>query len=291
MTEEFMKDIKNLNDFWFDLQNNKVNKITFEEKASGLFSDIREIKIQVNTASTDMNNLENFIEKYIPLQTQNWISRTLHGYLNQVQIYRLEDYELSVFAKLHNNIFQDDGQPDLDSEKQTIISEVNDKLNELKKLYSGRHIRAKSLTGVTEEDSDDPQQNVDGEDITEVLQKKIKDFQRIVDKFPVRFRELDEKIHLNIDNLIETNEKRIKILEEHITEISNEVESNNQKLNEDKAEMILRVEGNTELMENFKEDYITKSKMLKSLSGTTAWLLEAACIKAWRGKFLKYHWF
>ena len=280
MTEEFKKDVKELNKFCFNLQQNKVNQVTFEERAIDLYTDIRKLRIQVDTSTVEMKNLENFIEKYVPLQTQNLISRTLHGYLNQVQKSRLEDYEFSVFAKLHNGIFEDNGKPDMEKEKSMIISEVNVKLSELQKLYKEKHINIKSNKAIVEEDSDEPQEQVDEEDIAEVLQRQIKEIQSTVDQFPSQFRELDEKLNVNLENSNETNDKRIKILEQHITEVSNEVESSKKKLNDDKAEMISRVEENTQLMEAFQEDYITKSKMLKSLSGTTACILEAMCIKA-----------
>lgn len=76
----------------------------------------------------------------MPLQTQNAISRTLYGFITPQQKVRLEDFEVGVFAELNNIILKDDGEPDIEKEKQNIIMEINIKLEELQRLYKERHL-------------------------------------------------------------------------------------------------------------------------------------------------------
>lgn len=56
-----------------------------------------------------LNNLENYIEKYLPLFLQGCISDTLHNCLQEDERYKLADYEEIRFTELHRTILEDDG--------------------------------------------------------------------------------------------------------------------------------------------------------------------------------------
>jgi len=217
MTEHFSKEISDLQTFCFDLQNNKVNKTKFEERSIDFYTDIRKLGIQVEKTEIEMKTLANFCEKYIPLQTQNAISTTLHGFMNSVQQARLEDYEFSKFGELHEIILDDDGEPHLDKRKESIIAEVNNKLIELKKLYKERHLVAR--TRADSEIGDEDEKPIDEEDIAEVIQKQIKEIQIVVDNLPQEFRRIDEEFTQKVDETHYKADERIRVLESHITDI------------------------------------------------------------------------
>lgn len=143
---EIKEKIDEINSFLFDLQKNKVSSPTFEQRSIDIFTDIRMLRIQTDNTTVQMRTLENFCEKYVPLQTMNSISRTLHGFLTPTQLARLEDYEYGVFADLHSVILSDDGEPHLNKEKEKIVREISEKLDVLKQLYQERHLTSK-LTG------------------------------------------------------------------------------------------------------------------------------------------------
>lgn len=140
IANEIKDELKEINDFLIDLQNIKVDVKTFEEKTVEQYTDTRRLRIQVDDVTTQMKTLENFCEKYIPLQTQNAISKTMHGFIGPTQKARLEDYEIEIFTELHNVVLDDDGQPDLSDEKEKIINEINEKLAKLQEVYKERHL-------------------------------------------------------------------------------------------------------------------------------------------------------
>jgi hypothetical protein len=84
--------------------------------------------------------MENYCEKYVPLQNQNAISEFLHGFVSPAQKVRLEDYEMEVYSKLHKLILDDNGEPHLEQVKESIIETVTIKLDELQALYKERHM-------------------------------------------------------------------------------------------------------------------------------------------------------
>lgn len=137
---EIKDELKEINNFLIDLQNDKVDVTTFEQKMVEQYTDIRRLRIQVDDVTTQMKTLENFCEKYVPLQTQNAISKTLHGFISPTQKARLEDFEIEVFTELHNVVLGDNGEPDLGNEKEKIVNEINDKLQRLQEVYKERHL-------------------------------------------------------------------------------------------------------------------------------------------------------
>ena len=74
ISSEIKDELKEINEFLIDLQNTKVDIQTFEERSIELYTDTRKLRIQVDDTTTQMRTLENFWEKYIPLQTQNAIN-------------------------------------------------------------------------------------------------------------------------------------------------------------------------------------------------------------------------
>ncbi|CAI2386923.1 unnamed protein product [Moneuplotes crassus] len=281
LSEEFKKELNELNEYCFQLENDKLDKVTHEERVIDMYAEIRKLRIEVQQANSDVITLENFCEKYVPLQTQNLISKTLHGFLNEIQKSRLEDFEVGIFAKMHDNVLDDDGEPNLDKEKETIISEVNIKLEELKKLYQERHLEA-NFGGNYDTDSDDPNKKKEEKDIVEVFKEQIQALQEQLDEIPQKLRNLGDQLDDGIKNSNIMTEKRLTILDHQVNDVSEELEKHKEVLFNDKKEMIKRVKENTKLMKVFQEDYIPKSEMIRSLSGTTACILEALCIKACR---------
>jgi hypothetical protein len=72
----------------------------------------------------------------------------------------------------------------------------------------------------------------------------------------------------------------VKLVEEHVSHLNNELDNHKEKLIHDKDTMGEQVDSNTRLFEALRDDYFAKTEIIKSISGTTAWLLEAICIKA-----------
>jgi hypothetical protein len=60
LSDEFKKEIKEITDFLFDLQNNKVNIKTFEERSIDQYSELRKFRIQIESVTTQMKTLENY---------------------------------------------------------------------------------------------------------------------------------------------------------------------------------------------------------------------------------------
>ena len=68
------------------------------------------------------------------------LSKTMNGFIGPTQKARLEDYEIEIFTDLHNIVLEDDGQPNLNDEKEKIVSEINEKLSKLQEIYKERHL-------------------------------------------------------------------------------------------------------------------------------------------------------
>jgi len=283
--ESIIKDItdelKEMNDFLFDLQNNKVAKSTFDEQSIDQYSDIRKMNIQVDNLTIEMKALGNFCQKYVPLQTQNAISKTLHGYISPYQKTKLQDYEVDIYSKLYDIILKDDGNTDLTKEKEDISMEINTKLAELKTAYKERHL---SYSNVKNNDNDgegnDPDPEPDQEDMVDIFKKQIAEINRSLDMLPTKFRKIDETLEQNLIQSQKAAEDKVRQVEEYAHQINNELDNHSEKLSNDKKLMSDKVELNQKMIEVFKEDYVTKSNVIKSLSGVTACLLEATCIKA-----------
>lgn len=141
-----------------------------------------------------------------------------------------------------------------------------------------------SLGGLKQtEDEEGPKvgtEGADAEDMVEIFKQQIAEIHQTLGNFPAKFRRIDESIKENLvqSELIASN--RVKILEEHVNENSSDLEQFISKFTREKNEMITMVDMNNKMLEVFKQDYITKSGILKSLSGAVACLLESTCVKA-----------
>lgn len=131
-------------------------------------------------------------------------------------------------------------------------------------------------------DREDQQDEVvaDEEDMVDIFKRQIKEMQTYIEELPIKFRQIDESLRNNLVEWEITVDKRAKVLEEHVTHLNNKLDHHKKRLINDKDVMREQVDSNTKLFEALKDDYSNKSGVIKSLSGTTAWLLEAICIKA-----------
>lgn len=155
LSEDIKNEIIDVKDYLNDLDNAKLNRVKFEERFLELYTDFRKTKIKADQVGDHAKTLENYCEKYIPLQVQNAISKTLHGYIGPTQKVRLEDYEVKVFADLHELILDDNGIPNLDQQREKIAEEINERLQYLQELYKERHLTMNDLANEKAADIDD----------------------------------------------------------------------------------------------------------------------------------------
>lgn len=88
-----------------------------------------------------MNNvvsLENFTDKYIPLMAQNIACDTLRQVVGRKECKKLELYEEKIFQNLHETLVKDKGVPDLESHRDVLLKQINNKLTIIKQIIDER---------------------------------------------------------------------------------------------------------------------------------------------------------
>ena len=135
---------------WQDLNNNKLDKEAHVESAKSIWESVRELEIKVNDHYNHTMTLENYLEKYAPMHTQNQISEVMHSWLDKKYKKKLVLFEKNKFEELHQIILEDEGNPYLkqhmDKMVDKIITEIkaNTASNRKKSRYSKNSSAIKS---------------------------------------------------------------------------------------------------------------------------------------------------
>jgi hypothetical protein len=74
-----------------------MSKEEFKEENSELKDIIYKIHNVMDYFSNEFMRVENFLEKYLPLMIQNYISHTLNNVMDPKTKWRLQDYEEQKF--------------------------------------------------------------------------------------------------------------------------------------------------------------------------------------------------
>lgn len=98
----------------------------------------RNIKVNHDLLVDRVTNLENFCDKYIPLIAQNVVCDTLTQVVGSKERKRLELYEHKVYQKLHETLLTDEGNPDLESHRNGLLNQINEKLTILTRIINER---------------------------------------------------------------------------------------------------------------------------------------------------------
>jgi hypothetical protein len=126
----------------------KVAKGMFEAEGK----DLREMMLKINTVmdyfSNEFMRVENFMEKYLPLQVQNQISHSLNAIVDVKNRYRLKEYEDARFLELRELLLDDRGLPSLEKECKAILEEAKQQTLRFNDL---EQITPPGMTGLQED--------------------------------------------------------------------------------------------------------------------------------------------
>lgn len=92
-----------------DYKNDYVAMKKFDKEIEEFERKYDRLQIQLEDQINTNQGLHNFVEKYIPLKTQNMISECLNGILGEREKKKLTEYEKIKYASLNQIILRDDG--------------------------------------------------------------------------------------------------------------------------------------------------------------------------------------
>ena len=107
------------------LMASKVQEIGERQERIGKLQDKHELQTEYNQNHYTL--IENFVEKYIPIQVQDAISQNLRCFLSKDDAEQHGFFEKTRSKELHAVILDDDGMPNV----ITKMNEVREKLNKL----------------------------------------------------------------------------------------------------------------------------------------------------------------
>lgn len=228
-----------------------------------MYEDLRKAKIYSQELGDNVKALENYIEKYVPLQIQNALSKSLNGYVSPQQKIRLEDYEVKVFSELHDIILKDDGIPNIDEQREEITKEINLKLTYLQEVYQQRHLAFEAEQNQKEEDESDGDANnqdevVDEEDMVQIFKNQIAKIQQTLEELPYRLRKIEDTVDSKIQYKYDETERHVKVLEAKLTNLYDDLEEHRTKLQRDKRGMKEHVNKFKVEFEAYKQEFIDK---------------------------------
>ena len=91
----------------------KLDAHLFFEHRTESDEALDKIRVKHQELVNEVKTLDNWIEKYEPLRTQNQVSQTLSAILTGKEKKRLTDYDDMLFTKLYDVVLLDDGRPDI----------------------------------------------------------------------------------------------------------------------------------------------------------------------------------
>lgn len=120
----------------------ETNKLKLDERifyenhkvVTETFSGFRE---EVDECKNGCKQVENFIEKYLPIKVQNQISETLAYVLMMKEKKKLEMFEKKKYGDLHFVVLEDQGYPNLEAEIKKIHEGMINKEENLRIQYRG----------------------------------------------------------------------------------------------------------------------------------------------------------
>ncbi|CAI2366158.1 unnamed protein product [Moneuplotes crassus] len=162
--DHFENDFSEINLLCDTFQSSKVDKTSIEKFTGNVEDQLLKYSIEYEEALNSYKHTDNFIEKYLPISTQNMISDCLKQVLQPSQINKLDEYDRIKYSKFYQAILDDDGVPN-----------IKDLIN---KLLESARTRNKKQAEPEESEGD----------------KEIADVEEVIDYNEIAIKYLDAKV-------------------------------------------------------------------------------------------------
>lgn len=265
--ESYREEVDYMKKFCQKLDSNKTENSAFNDHIELFQDSTRKIKVNHDTLVDRATNIENFCDKYIPLISQNVVCDTLTQIVGSKERKKLELYEHKVYMKLHETLLKDEGTPDLEGHRDNLLTQINEKLNILTKIINERKflvpkmkdtskglndglsithsyaIKSKRSQSVKRVEFDDNTGQVSMKNyqmpVNPELEKEIQraeEAERAIremeaNKGMLNYHRISEKELAEVGSIESSNIDYAEIFDERITDLENELEKTNKRIN------------------------------------------------------------
>ena len=116
----FKRNIKELYDSEMNLHDKKMDTEHCVTTLDILKKEIQFLRISVDDCQQTVTQTDNYLEKYMPIKVQNFITETLTNILPKRALQKLNDYMGHKYRVLKEAVERDDGIPNLNKVECTI---------------------------------------------------------------------------------------------------------------------------------------------------------------------------
>ena len=99
------------------------------------------VNLEIDGNKNNVKRMEHFIDKYIPIRTQQQIGDTLKSVLSQSMLQRLQNFEMEKMNKLNEDLLDDETNPELIDLMRKVASDLMDLLHQFKAIAKAKGIR------------------------------------------------------------------------------------------------------------------------------------------------------
>ena len=115
-------DIKAIEVTLKNLKETKIDKEVYEKEMTRSISETQKVSFSQQDLMRNIQATDNYIEKYLPITLQNYITETLSNVIENRKILgRLLKYDIQIYKRLHERILGDEGVPSLNKRDYEII--------------------------------------------------------------------------------------------------------------------------------------------------------------------------
>ncbi|CDW91729.1 UNKNOWN [Stylonychia lemnae] len=118
--EIFKRNIKELYDSEMSLLDKKLDVDQFAQSFDIFKKDLQFLRVQIDDNTMTLKQTDNYVEKYLPIKVQNFITETLTNILPKKALQKLNDFIHHKYRLLRDVVENDNGTPELNKIEYSI---------------------------------------------------------------------------------------------------------------------------------------------------------------------------
>jgi len=103
-----------------------------------IMTQLERVKNSLDTKENTIKTMEHFIDKYIPIRIQQQLGETLQAVLGRTQLQKLENFEMTKYKRLNEDVLDDESHPELIDLCKKLYADLTGVVEQFKRLAKQR---------------------------------------------------------------------------------------------------------------------------------------------------------